>query len=60
MHLSCCVERARRHTAITSTSNGEYDVNDELSLKERLRRAESVRTLSELIEFHMREKKKSS
>ncbi|XP_003385782.2 PREDICTED: ras guanyl-releasing protein 3-like [Amphimedon queenslandica] len=36
-------KRARRYTAVASTSNGEYDVNDELSLKERLRRAESAR-----------------
>lgn len=36
-------KRHRRQLGSTSATNGEYDVDDELSLKERLKRAEAAR-----------------
>lgn len=38
-------KRPRRNTGSVSAQNGEYDIDDDLSIKERLKRAESVSNL---------------
>ncbi len=38
----CVIVRGRRAMGSVSNSNGDYDIDDELSLKERLKRAETV------------------